>query len=73
MQEIIPLSRIQEISYQNLKELVEGTIVFSAGKKKKGLGKPKRLTTLGEHSKTKATRELEKQIEEVLRKIQERK
>jgi hypothetical protein len=37
------------------------------------MGKPKRFTTLGKHSKTKATRELEKQVEEALCKIEERK
>jgi hypothetical protein len=41
--------------------------------KKKRTAKPRRLTVLGEHSKTRITRELEKQTEEILRKIQERK
>jgi hypothetical protein len=41
--------------------------------KKKRTAKRRRLTRLGENSKTRITRELEKQTDEVLRKIQERK
>jgi hypothetical protein len=40
--------------------------------KKRGLGKPKRFTTTAECSKPKLERELERQTEEVLRKLQER-
>ncbi|MBN6185666.1 hypothetical protein JQN58_01545 [Aneurinibacillus sp. BA2021] len=61
---------VDSLPEESLKELKELCGVNK--EKKKGLGKPRRLTTLGRHSKTKATRELEEMNEKVLRRIQAR-
>lgn len=62
---------VDSLPEESLKELKELCGVNK--EKKKGLGKPRRLTTLSECSKTKVSRELEEETEKILRRIQAKK